>query len=439
MALFDRLFGKKKNADTPLPEERDDVDGMDDDSADAKPFASPSATRRFSLSSGRVLGDPSDTGAFNLPSGDSQRLNAPPSADVDPSAEERDPVLFPSTRPVPTPEPLAFEDDPLLADPTPVPDTVPLPQGAATPPPNADTVRHLPPRPAPGAVLGGVPLTAGTPAQSHKVRVSAKNKMLGAVLESMGVVTGAQVEEALGRQQADGGLIGQWLVRLMYATAEDVAAALGKQRTITTVSLRHVPVDPELRKMFTRSFCLKHRVLPFERLGDSMVCVAMTNVLDTAAKNAVREHAAGMVKPFDAEWSDLQGAIDRWFGDGGAGTLTIELPGDDDRQKRRIAAIKPASGPDETASMPTPAPEAEEPSTKPARPSDSERRAVEALHLQALPDDEMPAIPLTESYVSEVVQWGLADPERRWLATHLVDNVLPLLPAPDVAQDDAAS
>ncbi|MCX7936037.1 MAG: hypothetical protein N3A66_12355, partial [Planctomycetota bacterium] len=49
----------------------------------------------------------------------------------------------------------------------------------------------------------------------------------------------------------------------------------------------------------------------------------------------------------------------------------------------------------------------------------------------AFPTAVLPAIPMTATYFSEVVQWGKADPERRWLAEHLADNVLPVEPAPD--------
>ncbi len=49
----------------------------------------------------------------------------------------------------------------------------------------------------------------------------------------------------------------------------------------------------------------------------------------------------------------------------------------------------------------------------------------------AFPAAVLPAIPMTGTYFSEVVQWGKADPERRWLAEHLADNVLPVEPALD--------
>ncbi|MBN2711813.1 MAG: hypothetical protein JXR97_05170 [Planctomycetes bacterium] len=49
-----------------------------------------------------------------------------------------------------------------------------------------------------------------------------------------------------------------------------------------------------------------------------------------------------------------------------------------------------------------------------------------------LPSDVIKAIPLSQGYFAEIVQWGAADAERRWLAEHLADNILPVIPTPEL-------
>ncbi len=54
------------------------------------------------------------------------------------------------------------------------------------------------------------------------------------------------------------------------------------------------------------------------------------------------------------------------------------------------------------------------------------------VEVASLPGGPLPAIPMSAGYFSEVVQWGEADAERRWLAEHLADNALPVRPAPEL-------
>jgi hypothetical protein len=247
---------------------------------------------------------------------------------------------------------------------------------------------------------------------SHKVRVSARNKTIGALLVSERRATEEQVDKALAAQREEGGLTGQILVRLGYCKREDIGAVLKKQRTITTVRLATLPVPKNVLSLLTRDFCLKHKVLPFELL-DTQLCVAMTNVLDTAAKTDLRSRLPYLIKTFDADWQDLHAAIDRCYRRGGAAEeLEVHLP--------------------EEPPAPAGAPDA------PSAPAPAKSAADETARRFAAEDGQGPlrAIPVAEAFVMEVVQWDRADSEPRWLATHLPDNVLPMLPAPAVPDGD---
>lgn len=68
----------------------------------------------------------------------------------------------------------------------------------------------------------------------------------------------------------------------------------------------------------------------------------------------------------------------------------------------------------------------------------AEVEALAPVELETLPEGVLAAIPMSRGYFSEVVQWGGADPERRWLAEHLADNALPVNPAPELAAAGSA-
>ena len=176
---------------------------------------------------------------------------------------------------------------------------------------------------------------------THRKRASMKGKQLGALLLKNESVTEAQLEAALAHQQEKGGLLGQILIRADACKKADIGTVLKKQRTITTVLLPGVAFDAEALELLPRDFCIKHRLIPFEKIG-SHLCLAMANVLDTQAKNDIKEMTKLQLKTFDAGWHDIEAAIKEHMGEAGpaaAGTepavsepeetvedLVIELP-----------------------------------------------------------------------------------------------------------------
>lgn len=420
-------------------------------------------------------------------------------------------------------------------------------------------------KPAGGAVLtkgGGVQRKTGDSSVRRR-RTSMKSKQIGQLLLKAEAITEEQLEKAIAVQQEKGGLLGQILVELEFCDKKDIGAVIKKQRTITTVVLPEVNFEQAAVNLLDREFCEKNRLIAFEKIGNHL-CIAMANVLDTQAKNDIKESTQLQPKTFDAPWQDIETAIGKHFGAAPAAApeeaapaasvdedIVIELPEDEAAssaliegtselpsmqnagpvssgavemgQSERKPAVKPEPAPaqekpapkaaqpvphDEDtvdAPIPTPQPveeaepielaetadvydladmedvvevappssmdadteddiidiadvdEIEEIAPQPEPGEEAEEAIPEAADLgiaevddepavteldvqpieevapagPPLPSTVMQAIPVSMGYFSEVVQWGAADAERRWLAEHLADNVLPAMTAPD--------
>lgn len=167
----------------------------------------------------------------------------------------------------------------------------------------------------------------------RKVRKSTPNKQIGQLLLSAGKINEQQLNKALGIQKEKGGSLGQILTGMELCNKGDIAAALKKQRTITTINLHTLKFDREALALLSREFCEKNRLIPFEVAGNQL-CIAMSNALDTLAKNEVKEQTQMHIKIFDASNEDIQKAIQRQMS--GAAEATAE-PSLAEAAKKEIA------------------------------------------------------------------------------------------------------
>ncbi len=205
----------------------------------------------------------------------------------------------------------------------------------------------------------------------RKIRTSTKNKQVGQLLLSAEKITQDQLNKALAWQQESGGLLGQILVRMEFCLKADVAAVLKKQRTITTVDLNTLDFEPDALKLLSRDFCEKNKLIPFEVVGTQLF-LAMSNALDTMAKNEVKDQTQMHIKIFDSSNDDIQKAIAKNYPGGdsaivdvvsestsiaeaakieegsGLDDLVIEIPGDGEDEialdEIPVADLEPVGG-----------------------------------------------------------------------------------------------
>jgi len=96
-------------------------------------------------------------------------------------------------------------------------------------------------------------------------------RRLGELLVSEGAITVEQLEQALEIQQESGDLIGQVLMDMGCVAEADITKALCIQYQLPFLTLTNYQYDPKLIEIFPPAFMHEHRLLPFDRLGKTLM------------------------------------------------------------------------------------------------------------------------------------------------------------------------
>jgi general secretion pathway protein E len=114
-------------------------------------------------------------------------------------------------------------------------------------------------------------------------------RLLGQILVALGLPSAA-LERGLEAQRDEGGLIGATLLRLKLVSEEDLARALAEQMEMTYS--RELPkaedIDLALLDSVPINFAKQYQLMPFERVGDDMVRVAVADPYAVHALDDVR-------------------------------------------------------------------------------------------------------------------------------------------------------
>ncbi len=123
------------------------------------------------------------------------------------------------------------------------------------------------------------------------------SESLPQALLAQGKVNPADMQRALQRAAETGVFIGDILVEEGVLDEEALLTFLTKYCKIPHLSLLDYLIDESLFSLIPREVCLKHHVLPIDRMGRNLT-IAMVNPLDAAALDAIRERCPGLrVKP----------------------------------------------------------------------------------------------------------------------------------------------
>jgi len=172
------------------------------------------------------------------------------------------------------------------------------------------------------------------------------SKRLGQILIEEGLIGPVQLDEALAKQQEEGGFIGEILVRLGFITQDTVVSCLVKQCKIPHLNLLDYEVTKEVLQLVPKEMCLKHNLLPIDKLG-RILTVAMVNPFDTEALDEVRRKCPELrIKPILCDWEHLRIVLGRVFGasdrkpEDSADARTFRLPA----AKATPPGVAPAPG-----------------------------------------------------------------------------------------------
>lgn len=142
--------------------------------------------------------------------------------------------------------------------------------------------------------------SSDAPAKEETLNARAQ---LGEMLVQEGIVSEGQLNEALKYQQDKGGFLGNALIALKLIDQNALVSFLVKQCKIPHISLLDYGVNEDLFQLVPKELCLKHLILPIDRLG-RILTVAMVNPFDAEALETVRSSCPDLkIKPILCDYN----------------------------------------------------------------------------------------------------------------------------------------
>jgi type IV pilus assembly protein PilB len=140
---------------------------------------------------------------------------------------------------------------------------------------------------------------------------------LGQILLNENIITEEQLEKALDVQKKEGSKLGDILISLGIVSEKDIAMAVAKQLSIPYVSYSKGLLKPaegkELSKLVPEEYARRHMILPLSKHMNSLT-VAFVDPLDLITIDNLRHMTGCEINPLIATRSDLQRAIDEFYG-----------------------------------------------------------------------------------------------------------------------------
>lgn len=143
-----------------------------------------------------------------------------------------------------------------------------------------------------------------TPSAKMAVR-----KGLGEMLVEAGRITAEQLETALEQQRKQGGKLAEILVEQGLVTSEDIAVMLSLQLNMPLIDLKLHTVQPNALQLGPEETARKHRLVPLDVIGDSLM-VVLADPTDIRAIEDVATQAKMRIQPAVGIRSEIEDAID---------------------------------------------------------------------------------------------------------------------------------
>ena len=140
---------------------------------------------------------------------------------------------------------------------------------------------------------------------------------LGKILLNEKVITEEELKKAIEVQKKEGTKLGEVLVNLGLVSEKDIVVALAKQLSIPYASyskgLLKPVLDQALEKMVPEEYARRHTLLPISKHLNSLT-VAFADPLDLITIDNLRHMTGCEINPIIASKSDLQRAMDEFYG-----------------------------------------------------------------------------------------------------------------------------
>jgi general secretion pathway protein E len=163
---------------------------------------------------------------------------------------------------------------------------------------------------------------------SIKVEDLKSKKLIGQVFLERGLIDEEELRTALNLQAESREKIGKLLVDLGYVSERDCLAVVSEHLNIPALSPADYPPVPVLDNVLTFRFMKQCKFIPVA-LENSVLTLAMTDPLDSATLDSVRQATGYQVKPLLGAESEIMDMLEKFYGSA-ASTLGRIIEGIDE-------------------------------------------------------------------------------------------------------------
>ena len=140
---------------------------------------------------------------------------------------------------------------------------------------------------------------------------------LGQILLNEKIITKEGLQKAIEVQKKEGGKLGEVFINIGLVSEKDIVIAIAKQLSIPYASYAKGLLKPaegqELSKMVSEEYARRHMLLPISKHLNSLTA-AFVDPLDLIAIDNLKHMTGCEINPIIATKSDLQRAIDEFYG-----------------------------------------------------------------------------------------------------------------------------
>lgn len=140
-----------------------------------------------------------------------------------------------------------------------------------------------------------------------------EKKLLGESLVAEKLITPEQLQIALAEQKKTSDTLGYTLLRLKFLTEQQLLDFLGSKLGFPYANLRNYVIDPKVVKLIPENIARKYHCIAMLKVKGSLT-VAMVDPLDSFVIENLEYTTACKVKPLVSTLSEIQAAIDEFYG-----------------------------------------------------------------------------------------------------------------------------
>ncbi len=156
---------------------------------------------------------------------------------------------------------------------------------------------------------------------------------LGEILIKENLITADQLKQAIEYQKKNNGRLGSCLMKLGFVRDDEITQVLSRQYGVPSINLKYYEVEPAVIKLIPQETAVRYQVVPLSRVGATLT-IAMTDPTNVFAMDDIKFMTGFNVEPVVASESDINDAIQKFYGDVSSGEelnkVMKDLTADDD-------------------------------------------------------------------------------------------------------------